>query len=435
MELRPVKIYTTNNSPRLKYIADLILKEILGLSWEIITDRRKLGKFPVINYSREEVTGSCKISPSGLLFETGLRDQEIEISYWNGLPAFFQTTSDSDIPFDIFAASFYLVTRYEEYLDFEPDEFGRFRASDSIATKHGFLNIPVVDLWTKELAKALLRRYHTMAFKRNNYKALVTIDVDEPFAYLGRSLVGYLGDFLHDFRAKTGQAAHRFGCLTRGEKDPYEVFNYISSNIALNDAECIYFFPVGDHSEYDKNPSWKNDEYKHLINSTGNKSSIGIHPSFKASVECSSLGKELKRLRKITGKEISKCRFHFLRIAMPRSYNNITEAGITEDYSMGYPDEPGFRAGIARPFYFYNVAEDRLTGLRIIPFQIMDITLLGYKKINTNESKETIRNMILATRNAGGQFVSIWHNTTLLDTPECFEWREVFDFTLKGAML
>ena len=102
---------------------------------------------------------------------------------------------------------------------------------------------------------------------------------------------------------------------------------------------------------------------------------------------------------------------------------------------MGYHDEPGFRAGIARPFYFYNVAEDKSTDLRINPFQVMDITLLGYKKMNSSSSKETIRKMFLATRNAGGLFVSIWHNTTLLDSPQCLEWREVFEFTLKGAML
>ena len=54
-------------------------------------------------------------------------------------------------------------------------------------------------------------------------------------------------------------------------------------------------------------------------------------------------------------------------------------AGITEDYSMGYPEEPGFRAGIARPYYFYNISEDQQTSLKIIPFQVMDATLYNIK--------------------------------------------------------
>jgi len=46
---------------------------------------------------------------------------------------------------------------------------------------------------------------------------------------------------------------------------------------------------------------------------------------------------------------------------------------------MGYPEEPGFRAGISRPFFFYDLLEDRKSGLRITPFQLMDGTLIQYK--------------------------------------------------------
>jgi hypothetical protein len=116
------------------------------------------------------------------------------------------------------------------------------------------------------------------------------------------------------------------------------------------------------------------------------------------------------------------------------SYRNLSAAGISEDYSMGFQDEPGFRAGIARPYMFYDVAEDKRTNLTIFPFQVMDVTLKGYKKLNPEMAKETISNMISQTRKVGGLFVSIWHNTTLLDTPECRKWREVFEFTLREQL-
>jgi hypothetical protein len=120
---------------------------------------------------------------------------------------------------------------------------------------------------------------------------------------------------------------------------------------------------------------------------------------------------------------------------MPLSYRNISNAGIREDYSMGYSDEPGFRAGLARSFRFFNVAEDKITGLRIFPFQVMDITLSGYKKMNSDAAKEVISNLIQQTKKAGGLFISIWHNTSLLDTPECREWRDVFEFTLREQLI
>ena len=114
----PVKIFTASNVPRLSYVVDLIFNEILGLSWQIISDRRKLGKGIIINYSNEVIPGSFKLFPARLLFEQGIKKQDILVGNWKELPVFFETPEDSDLPFDIFAATFYLVSRYEEYLDF-----------------------------------------------------------------------------------------------------------------------------------------------------------------------------------------------------------------------------------------------------------------------------------------------------------------------------
>jgi hypothetical protein len=431
MENKPVKIFAYSDVPRLRFVADLILNEILGLSWEIVTDKRKLGKSPVINYSDEKLAGSFTISPVALLFEAGVRPQEIIMSDWKNLPVFFQSSKDADLPFDIFAASFYLVARYEEYLEFQPDEYGRFRSSGSLAKKNGFLNIPVVDLWARELARSLVKKFPTLTFKRSEYKAVLTFDIDEPFAYLGKNVIGNIGGFIHDLTTKSKNAGRRLGCLTKGEKDPYEVFDYMTGSCDQNAAETKFFFPVGDHSEYDKNPSWKNDEYRNLINRIAEKFSTGLHPSFKASTNFSLFVKELQRLKTIQKRDCNWSRFHFLKIAMPVSYRNISNAGIREDYSMGYPDEPGFRAGLARSFRFFDVAEDKITDLRIFPFQVMDITLTGYKKMKADAAKDVISNLIQQTKKAGGRFISIWHNTSLLDTPECREWREVFEFTLR----
>ena len=431
MEVKPVKIFAAGNMPRLRYIADLLLHEILGLSWEIITDKRKLGKFPVINYSDDSIPGSLKISPTPLLHDTGIGAQDIKVTEWKSLPIFFQTSPDCDLPFDIFAASFYLVTRYEEYLDFMPDEFGRFKGSGSLAFINGFLGIPVIDLWTRELAIALVRKYQTLAFKRNSYKALLTVDLDEPYAYLGKGIIGNIGGFIHDLTSKTGRVTQRFDTIAKGGKDPYEVFDYILESIDKNGSETNFFVPVGNRSDYDKNPSWKNEEYKRLITRIAETYKVGLHPSFKASAGSPVLGTELGRLESILRKKIICSRFHFLKIVMPKSYRNLSAAGITEDFSMGYQDEPGFRAGIARPFTFYDVSEDRITRLRIFPFQVMDVTLSGYKKLKADAAKRAIGNMISQTKKVGGLFISIWHNTTLLDTPEYREWRDVFEFTLK----
>jgi hypothetical protein len=431
MDPRPIRIYSKEDVPRLRYIAGIILGNILGLSWEVVTDKRKLGKYPVINYSSENLKGSFKINPDPLLFETGISSREITVNEWKTLPVFFLTSFDSELPFDIFAASFYLVSRYEEYLEYTPDEYGRFPASLSLSVKNGFQTIPIVDLWAKEMAKAFLKRFPTLVFKRNDYKALITFDADEPFAYLGKSLIRSIGGVFHDITYNEGHLSDMYKTVARGEKDPYQVFDYITENIIRTNADAMFFFPVGDYSQYDKNPSWKNSGYRKLIHDLSDKFKTGLHPSFYAAENSSIVNNEIVRLKTIMGKEILSSRFHYIRLFFPQSYRDIFKAGIIEDYSMGYPDEPGFRAGIARPYYFYDVAEDQQTNLKIIPFQLMDVTLYKYKSLDPAASKEVIIRLINETRKVGGLFVSIWHNTSLLENMEWKVWREVFEFMLK----
>ncbi len=70
------------------------------------------------------------------------------------------------------------MSRYEEYLDFKPDKYGRFPASLSVAFKNGFLGRPVIDLWAKEFAKSFIKKFPSLVFRRNEYNSMLTIDTD-----------------------------------------------------------------------------------------------------------------------------------------------------------------------------------------------------------------------------------------------------------------
>jgi hypothetical protein len=431
MDQGTVKIYTTNDVPRLRYIAAILLGEILGLSWEIVTDKRKLGKNPVINYSEEELKGAFRIIPVSLLYETGIRNQEIEVTRWKGFPVFFSAGQGSDLPFDIFAASFFLVSRYEEYLKFQPDQYGRFPAAASVAFRNGFLTIPIVDFWAREWARTMIIKFQNLVFRKNKFSSMVTIDLDEPFEYLGKAMFRSLGGMIRDIGKKSGRAADRYRIVTHGEKDPWDVFDYIMSEIKDTDSTARFFIPTGDRSQYDKNPYWKNEDFRSLVKRIISGFGFGLHPSYFASENIDKLKDEYERLKKITSKETLSSRFHFIKLSIPLSYRNLADTGIKEDFSMGYPDEPGFRAGIARPFRFYDIEREIETSLVVFPFQVMDATLFKYKKLGPVESEGIISEMIEATRKAGGTFISIWHNTSLLDTPEQKGWRLLFESMLK----
>ena len=178
-------------------------------------------------------------------------------------------------------------------------------------------------------------------------------------------------------------------------------------------------------------PSWKNDMYRGLIESICSKYKTGLHPSYFAADNYALLKSEMGRLSSILGREITISRFHFLRLKIPVSYKILLKAGILEDYTMGFPEEPGFRAGIARPFMFYDLSEEKQTGLRIVPLQVMDSTLYQYRRLDARSGEEVIMNLIAETRKAGGLFVSLWHNTSLIENPEWEDWRKLFEKMLK----
>lgn len=420
MDTGTVRIYSSEDSPRLRYIAGFILGDILGLNWEVVTDKRKLKKHAVLNYSKEEIRGSFKIMPHSLLFEKGLRDPEIFIGVWKNLPVFFETSGESDFPFDILAASFFLVTRYEEYVDHEPDEHGRYKASSSLAFRHGFLTKPIVDLWVNEFARAFIRKIRDIAFRRSEFSSLLTIDTDEPYAH---------EDSI--FRSLIRGVSHR-NPSGRTEADPYDVFDYLLEKIKRNSCEARFFIPLGDRSKFDRNPSWRSQRYRELINRLSEDFITGIHPSYSSFSNESLLIKEKSRFREITGREAGCSRFHYLRLKIPLSYRKLCESDVREDFSMGYPDEPGFRAGTARPFYFYDIINDEKSDLKIYPFQVMDEMLFKSKNLNPEDAMSVLSGMIGEIRKTGGIFISIWHNTSLLDNDKCKKHRKVFEFMLSA---
>ncbi len=431
MESKSVKVFTSEDSPRLRYAISLILGDILGISWEAVTDRRKLGKHPVINYSSEKIAGSYRIQPSDLLFERGISAREIRIMEWKNLPVLFPSDNDADLPFDIFSASFYLVSRYEEYLEPDTDNNGRFSASSSIAYRNGFLGKPVIEHWAKELARGLLRNFPSLTFKRNDFCSVVTFDVDIPLIHRGKNLFSSIGGMLRDLASGNGHAGDKEKTAFRDEKNAYEGLEYIKEKTKEFRSDCRFFFSVGDHSKFGRNTSWKNEEYRKLIKAISSEFMSGLHLSPNAATNIKILGTEYLRLRSVLGSPVAISRFHHVRFILPDSYRNLSGSGLTEDYSLGYPEEPGFRASIARPFIFYDLIHDTQTSLRLVPFQVMDTFI----DENRQKAGSVIQSLIEETKKAGGTFVSAWHNTSLQLNPECQENRILFETMLRCQLV
>ena len=157
-------VFTNTISPRLTYILDFIGKEIMGNSFSVTDNENEFINYPgpQINYSNKKLAeNEFQIQPYTLLFEKEIKQQELDCFEINSYTAFFKTTGD--FPFDIFASSFYLLSRYEEYLPNEKDMYGRYAHENSLAFKENFLKVPLVNIWLQDFKNELSKKFSQFA--------------------------------------------------------------------------------------------------------------------------------------------------------------------------------------------------------------------------------------------------------------------------------
>jgi hypothetical protein len=349
--------------------------------------------------------------------------------WYEGEKYFFESSADSVFPFDPFAASFYLVSRYEEYLGFDKDKYKRFPAENCLLYKYGLLKKPVVNIWARMIAEKLKEKFPALTIPEPGFRFLPTIDVDNAWAYAHKGLVRSVGALLKAaVKGKTGELRSRLNVLIGKEQDAFDTYEFIDQVFEGNEDKVTFFFLLGNYRKYDKNVHWKNRHLQNLIRRIASRYDTGIHPSYYSAKKKNKkkLAIEINRLKQITGRDVKKSRQHFLRLKFPWLYRNLLLEGITEDFTMGYPSHSGFRAGICTPFPFYDLKTESSTSLIVVPFQVMDVTFRTYMKLSADEALAEIKNLMQEVKEVGGTFSYIWHNETLTDEGDWKGFREVF---------
>lgn len=429
-------IYTHKVTPRISYIFKHIFLRMLGISVEFTTKSEAFipYKGPKLSYAAKPLFDEFNVKPHNLLFEQGVSDLEIYITEWNGTPCFFQTSNNDEIPFDIFAASFYLISRYEEYLPHVLDQHLRFSGTDSLAFKNNFLEKPVIDIWVVKMLEKLTVKYPDLVFNERKFSYLSTVDVDLAYAYKHkgfiRSLIGYLKDLtkLNFLNLKT-----RTLVLLNVQNDPHDTFNEFIRIGEHYKIPTHFFFLMGDYSSFDTNNSVNSPKFQSLIKSIADFAKVGIHPSYYTMKNFDKLKKEVKRLEEITNTPVKMSRQHFLRLKLPDTYHHLIDLEISEDYTMGYSKYPGFRAGTCTPFYFYDLDYEIQTPLRIVPFAVMDATLNDYMELTPEKGLQKILELLQEVKKVNGTFVTLFHNDTLSEDKRWKGWGKVYEAVVKQA--
>ncbi|MFO8088087.1 MAG: polysaccharide deacetylase family protein [Bacteroidales bacterium] len=433
-----VIVFSEQITVRMKYVFSLVFKEFMGLEVSFTSNAETfyLSSHPRINYSANKITDNeIHIAPHGLLFEMGVKDKDVDFVEYKGLQCPFKVYGkDLDYPFDLFAATFFLVSRYEEYLPYKKDEHGRFPVYESMAYKKGFLQFPVVDQWALDLKRRIQQQFDFNDFQEIQFQFIPTIDIDVAYAYKLRGLIRTSGGFVTSLlQLKLQDFFQRARVLLGVEKDPFDTYNYQLTLHKKYHLRAIYFILFADYDVNDKNINVLNQKFHSLIKSLGDYGDIGIHPSYNSFDKPNKMKKEIERLSKIINKEVIRSRQHFLRMNLPATYNHLDHNEIKEDYTMGYARHVGFRASISRPYFFYNLEMEMPTYLKIYPFVVMDGTLKDYMQLTPQQAEDTVKSLISRVKAVNGVFVSLWHNHSLSGQGQWEGWRRVYEYMLKEA--
>jgi hypothetical protein len=437
-EKNEIILFSGFTSGRMEYTVRFISARI-GVDMEIVpagqlTNDAKNSVPACLHFGSKPVEGDFSIFDSGLLHETGIKSQEIAVARNNHLTMLFPAPQGFDLPFDIFSAVFYLLSRYEEYLPFIPDGLGRFEADQSLAHRHGFLEEPVIDQWIELLKSELLHRYPGLAFPARKFHFISTLDIDNPWAYLHKGMLRTLGGMLKTMIMENpGEIGRRIKVLRRKLHDPYDNYLYIKNVEKQYRFNSIFFFLSGSYGGYDTNYALNTGYFKELVRGLARDKVIGIHPSYKSNFNPELLETEFDHFSEILGHKPHVSRQHFLMVKFPETYRSLISRGIRGDYSMGYASKPGFRAGTTIPYRFYDLTNEQETDLIIFPFAVMDVTLRQYMRLTPEKALEAIRRIAGKVRKVNGTFISLWHNESLSDSGVWKDWRRVFEGMVQEA--
>ena len=428
-------VYTHNLTPRVKYVFRQIFMQILNIELSFTTEKTFFlnSKLPKISYTHSPLDDELFFQSHPILFEKGIIERNISVSKHDNIVTFF-SVKNSTFNFDPFGSSFYMLSRYEEYLPHIKDKFGRFEAKESLAFKYDFLDKPVVDQWAKMLQLEIINKYPSLNFPLKKFNYINTIDVDSAYLYLEKGIVRTLGASLIDLLLLNySNVLKRLRVILGVEKDPYDTFKYILNSSKKNNLNTIFFFLLGDYSKYDKSISFSSKKFQSLIKFINDYFCIGIHPSFKSISDTHILLKEVDRLQEITHQKVINSRQHYIKLDLPNMYKNLLKTSVKNDYSMGYASIPGFRSGTSNSYFFYDLDLEVETDLKIHPFMIMDVSLNNYLGLDSRKATSYIKKIINEVKSVNGTFISIWHNQSLYFEGEWLEWDSVYESMIKYA--
>jgi hypothetical protein len=449
MEIIKITI-PNNNIVERKYIIDIIFNEFLGLNYKVeVRNEEGEGDWVI------ELRNGARITFEDHFFNKN--PKELEYLKFNNIPnhiAYEQKTNNQFIPennipiifgvpklniqssslicgIDIFSSSFFMLTRWEEYVNKVRDEEDRFPATESLAYKQDFLDRPIVNEYIEMLKNMLLKLDNSLKFKSHVPKLFISCDVDEPYdcsiQNIGRLIRACAGDILKRKNIKEfvkrvkRYSLKKIGKYNYKDDENYTFDWYMDVCEKAGIKAAFYFIPT---SKEPKNGCYELQDKRiqnllKLIDSRGHE--IGVHGSYqtyqdkqKAKLQKEMLEDTLKSLgisQKVVGN-----RQHYLMWDSSLTPQVLEYAGFQYDTTGSYADRPGFRYGVCYEFSMFDFLNRKKLTIKERPLIVMEFSIIDDIFMGLGFSEEALQIMKKLKERCykyKGNFTLLWHNNHL----------------------
>ena len=329
------------------------------------------------------------------------------------------------IPFDVFAASFYLISRYEEYLLHVKDENGRFMSRNSLAVQHDFIDMPLIDLWAKKVMALLVDKFPELSSEGNMMaKSIPLVEVVSPYKYIHKSLLRNLVQFFMSLsKFELWNIVEQFFVLLGIWKDPWDNFNAFFKLFKQTDLKPRFFFLYSKITYYDQGISVFNAAYNSLIKSVADYHKVSLLVSTEARQKAEQFKKELESFESVIHRNTKFIQFNLGVTSVFETYRNVLVLEEAEDFSLGYHDQFGYRASTAVPFNFYDLSNEIETSLILYSLVASEEVLRTRSAFDAFAKLKQLKDQIPT---ASGVHVFSVTNSILCDHNKNSAWREAY---------
>ena len=457
-----------NRAEERAYIFDVMFVEFLGLEYTAVPEERD-------DVSISFPDAGAELCVADVLFRTSeadwLQSQSLPLLPleqwklpediagptnigWETVPVIYGKRSDSgnfiaryngkiDLGLDVFGSAFFMLTRYEEVSSTVLDEFGRFPASASLASRSDFLERPIVNEYLEVLWACLQALQPGLSRKSPEYQLVVSHDVDRIFDTRGTAWSTVARNAIGDITKRRDVALAMKRICSKAlsvsgnyRHEPSNTFDFIMDCSEEHGVRSAFFFMThqgasGMDGDYVLDTPWVRSLLRH-INARGHE--LGLHGSYDSYNDPAQIVAELATLQTVAEEEgvcqaVWGGRQHYLRWSADTTWQAWEDAGLAYDSTLAVPETVGFRCGTCFEYPVFNLHSRRKLRLRERPLAVMETTMFSenYMKLSAGDALDTIGRISATCRRFGGLFTMLWHNDSLTESRQKRIYRDALE--------